>query len=168
MGLIRVLKVNESQILIHIKNNFCIIYERKNQISEKLKKELKDINNIDKNNKLNIIIKEKRSLNLAINHTEILKLGNSKPKSNSDNDLNNNKNDYLNQHPNSLENNNFNNIQIYGNIGKNENPNTNNIIPKNIPFNSNPNDYGFPEVNLDPLSSKENIFIIKDNKPEII
>ena len=39
-----IIKINESQILINIKNNFCIIYERKNEISEKLKKELKDIN----------------------------------------------------------------------------------------------------------------------------
>ena len=38
-----IIKINESQILINIKNNSCIIYERKNEISEKLKKELKKI-----------------------------------------------------------------------------------------------------------------------------
>ena len=40
-----IIKINESQILINIKNNSCFIYERKNKISENLKKSLMDINN---------------------------------------------------------------------------------------------------------------------------
>jgi len=35
-----IIKINESQILINIKNNSCLIFERKNEVSEKLKKNL--------------------------------------------------------------------------------------------------------------------------------
>ena len=32
-----IIKINESKILINYKNEFCNIYERKNEVSEKLK-----------------------------------------------------------------------------------------------------------------------------------
>ena len=35
-----IIKINEAQILINVNNNHCIIYERKNVISEKLKENL--------------------------------------------------------------------------------------------------------------------------------
>ncbi len=35
-----IIKINESQILINVKNKYCLIYERKNEVSEKLKQSL--------------------------------------------------------------------------------------------------------------------------------
>ena len=48
-----IIKVNESQILINIKNEFCTIFERKNEMTEELKKNLEDnnINNEEEKNK---------------------------------------------------------------------------------------------------------------------
>ena len=42
-----IVKIKESQILINIKNSSFIIYERKNEISEKLKESLNRINEVD-------------------------------------------------------------------------------------------------------------------------
>ena len=78
-----ILKMNESQVLINVKNSYCIVYERKNKIGEKFQKKLmngnnyinyitdngknkiiniKDVNESDKNNDL--IIQNKEELNL--------------------------------------------------------------------------------------------------------
>ena len=43
-----IIKINESQILINIKNNACAIYERKNEVSDSLQKNLMAINNNEK------------------------------------------------------------------------------------------------------------------------
>ena len=72
-----IIKINESQILINVKNKYCLIYERKNEVSEKLKQSLialgkykeeeKIINkeiNIPKNN--NSWIKEIKSNNQQV------------------------------------------------------------------------------------------------------
>ena len=49
-----IIKINDSQILINIKSNYCFIYERKNLVSEKLKENLLTINTPKK-----IIVEEK-------------------------------------------------------------------------------------------------------------
>ena len=43
-----IIKINESQILINIRHNSCLIYERKNEVSEKLKKSLIAMDKIEK------------------------------------------------------------------------------------------------------------------------
>ena len=73
-----IIKLNESQILTNIKENTCIIYERKNEISENLKKHLKEINKndelIQKNNEQNIIMKETKKNIFTINKQENFKI----------------------------------------------------------------------------------------------
>ena len=135
-----IIKINESQILINIKNNFCIIYERKNEISEKLKKELQDINknkmikNNDTDNVNQNIMKNGEMMNNPIINQQETKIITFKSGPNTvkttpiqlmieedkgqmlntsiHNQNNNQKND-LNQSPNSDINIDVNNIQVY-------------------------------------------------------
>ena len=62
-----IIKINESQILINIENESCIIFERKNEISEELKKSLKLDNkkNEEEKNKY-LFPKEKETNNKKI------------------------------------------------------------------------------------------------------
>ena len=79
-----IIKLNESQIVINIKNNSSIIYERKNEIGERLKQNLlnKSKNEIlvERKNNINIIniqnkiIKKEKNINLVIQKSEDFKL----------------------------------------------------------------------------------------------
>ena len=62
-----ILKINESQVLINIKNKYCAVYERNNQVSDKLKQKLMDIGienkeiQRNKTKSINFIEEEKNS-----------------------------------------------------------------------------------------------------------
>jgi len=80
-----IIKINESQILINIKNNSCIIFERKNEISEKLRKKLqalnkneliKDISDVKINLKSNL--NEEKNANFGIKNTVNSEISSSK------------------------------------------------------------------------------------------
>ena len=72
-----IIKINEYQILIHIKNKAYAIYERKNEVSEKLKESIKTVDkyvkvgneneeyHVDNNIKINKISEEKNKVNVA-------------------------------------------------------------------------------------------------------
>ena len=49
-----IIKINQAQILINVKNNFCVIYERKNEFSEMLKEDLIENGLIKEENIINI------------------------------------------------------------------------------------------------------------------
>ena len=54
-----IIKINQAQILINVKNKFCVIYERKNEFSEMLKEDLIEYGLIKEENIINITKKEK-------------------------------------------------------------------------------------------------------------
>ena len=61
-----IIKINESQILINTKNNTCAIYERKNEVSDSLQKNLMAINNHEE-------LPEKNYNNIFNNRNKIYK-----------------------------------------------------------------------------------------------
>ena len=99
-----IIKINEAQILINIKNDFLLIYEKTNEISEKLKESLNVINNKNKQLIPNNDIKKLKTSNI---HFSILK---------TERNIQNHKTDreYLltNNNPN-IPNKNLNNTKIY-------------------------------------------------------
>ena len=104
-----IIKINESQILINIRNNSCLIFERKNEVSEKLKKSL------IANGKI------KKEENRIKNSSEISKYKDIKNK-----EINTQKSDFLNN-KNKLNNIKFQNEPYY-NIKTVENKKLNNNI----------------------------------------
>ena len=104
-----IIKINESQILINIRNNSCLIFERKNEVSEKLKKSL------IANGKI------KKEENKIKNSSEISKYKDIKNK-----EINTQKSDFLNN-KNKLNNIKFQNEPYY-NIKTVENKKLNNNI----------------------------------------
>ena len=102
------IKINESKILVNSKNDSCIIYKRKNEVSEKLKESLIDIC-ITKEVKFNEIKKEKQeeiirnkapilsanSANITFQNNKVINLINNNEINTSKNQIDKNKSNNL-------------------------------------------------------------------------
>ena len=150
-----ILKINESQVLINVKDSSCIIFERKNKIGEKFQKKLmnenNNINNITNNNNDETIItkgineeNENKNINIITKNKEELNTiqqKNSEEKSNYNNlETIKEKNKEIkinisNQIPNVIQN--YNNNSLYYSYNNNYNNYKYNNI--NYPQNNNIN-----------------------------
>ena len=166
-----IIKINESEILTNIKNNCCIIYERKNEIGERLKKTLIDLNkneneikeeqkNYNDNNIINTkdkIIKKEKNINFVIQKSEDLKLVSSVQRSLSgflpQQQLNLGNKKQVNNYFNSNQ---LNNPYQYSRINTNQNR-------YSVPFQGN---YNFNFVSQNNFNYQKNVYN-KNNSPSL-
>ena len=180
-----IIKINESQLLINIKNKSCFIYERKNEMGEKLNNKLinnqdfmKEFNDFDNNINAKLNLNEKpKNIDLIYSNFENINNMEENPLEEVKNSINFSKNNTdnedniynFNQTQNMIIDNNYQKLSYNNNINNNINNNSiyENKNPYSFPnnFNMQKNIFSYDnEIYIKNKSENLNIKNIESNK----